>query len=203
MRIFITALMLLSSIGFAQAQRTHLLKLSPQHFAVNTFKVDWEFSSGQNGSWVISPYITARDQYSDSTSWGDKVLGTGIGLNRKVYVAGQTGEALTGLYGMFSGTYNFYKTKYNDYDYTYSGPPNYVTTYVYSQRNQDIHSASLSFSIGYQFTIKKLVYVDTFLGGGIRYSNTSTNDDYYSSFADFAYSGIEPKFGVTVGLKLQ
>jgi len=193
-----------SGIVISQGQeRINLIKLSPQHFIVSTLKIDWEFSTDQKkGSWVISPSITARDQYKDTLSYGDEVLGFGMAVSRKVYVAGQSSQPLSGFYGMVSASYNFYKTKYNTYNSYSTGPPNY---YYYSgayESKQDIHSGALSFSMGYQFTIKQLLYLDLFLGGGVRYSHTSTDDDYYSSFADFAYNGIEPKAGVTFGLKL-
>lgn len=203
MRTLLVIALFFSGVVISQGQeRINLIKISPQHFIVSTLKIDWEFSKVPQGSWVISPSITARDQYKDTLSYGDEVLGFGLAVSRKVYVAGQTTQPLSGFYGMASASYNFYKTKYNDYSSYSSGPPNY---YYYSggtEYKQDIHSGALSFSIGYQFTIKQLLYLDLFLGGGVRYSHTSTDDDYYSSFADFAYNGIEPKAGVTFGLKL-
>lgn len=70
----------------------------------------------------------------------------------------------------------------------------------------EIKSISPGFTIGLQKTIWKVLTLDAFIGGGIKFSEShysGTNyTPYYQGIWDPGYDGIYPKFGAKIGVGL-
>jgi hypothetical protein len=213
MKKAIFALLLLSGTAMNTfSQKVNIVKFSPQHLAVNTFNLTWEraSSSGSRTSLNISPFITFYDRLNYRNT-KEKVAGAGIELGKKLYVSRvDSSSALKGFYASGSLSYGFYSADYQkDDDSSYINNSSYYgsyTAYTTSGRtyHEDIHRIGADVFIGYQFPVKKVFYIDAFLGAGMRYGISSKGDDSYYKYSllDLGHSGIIPKAGIKIGLKI-
>jgi hypothetical protein len=200
-----SACLFLLSVGIIyslQAQTpVNIIKIVPQSLPNNTLKISWEHSTKPKSSINISPFITLYDRKNE------KIYGAGLDLAKKIYVSKMDSlSPLKGFYGAASISYAYYNTQYRKFDdsSSYGGliyPAPLSTARKY---NENIHQIGADLYLGYQFPIKKVLYVDIYLGGGLRYSFSSQgSDSYYSTgINDYAYTGIIPKAGIKIGLKI-
>jgi hypothetical protein len=200
----LTFLILLCSGLFfnVQAQSpVNLIKIVPQSLPNNTLKISWEHGTSSKASINVSPFITLYDRKNE------KVWGAGIELAKKIYVSRMDSAApLKGFYGAGSFSYAFYSTEYKRYDDStftgiYGNPTRTSSGRIY---HETINQIGADLFLGYQFPIKKVLYIDVYLGGGLRYSFSSegSNSYYKSGINDYAYIGVIPKAGVKIGLKI-
>jgi hypothetical protein len=212
MKKAIFVLLLLSGAAMhAFSQKVNVVKISPQNLVMNTLNLTWEraSSSGSKTSLNISPFVTFYDRinYNDVT---EKLAGAGIELGKKLYISRvDSSSPLKGFYASASLSYGFYSADYqrgNDSSYISNNYYGNYTVYTSSGRtyHEDIHRIGADIFIGYQFPIKKVFYVDAFFGAGMRYGISSKGDDsdYKYSLLDFGHSGIIPKAGIKIGLKI-
>lgn len=202
MKKLIYGLLLLCSLfyeGFAQPP-VNIVKIVPQSLPKNTLKVSWEHGTSPKASWNVSPFVTLYDRRNE------KVLGAGLDLGKKIYVSRMDSAApLKGFYGAASICYAYYHTQYKKYDDTTDG--NAVFPYpplVERSVTEKIHQIGADLFLGYQFPIKKVLYIDVYLGGGLRYSFSSQgqNSNYKTGVNDYGYIGVIPKAGIKIGLKI-
>jgi hypothetical protein len=74
-----------------------------------------------------------------------------------------------------------------------------------SDYKQTITSVSPGFTLGLQKTLWRVVFLDVYVGGGIRFSDITppTTSQYYDSdITDPGYEGIYPKIGAKIGVGL-
>jgi hypothetical protein len=185
--------------GSAQ-NSVNIIKIIPQTLINNTLKFSWEHATSAKTSLNVSPSISLYDRKNE------KVFGAGIDVARKIYVSKMDSAApLKGFYGAASVCYAFYTTEYTKYDdstgvvYSYSN-----AAFTEHKYNEKIHQVGADLYLGYQFPIKDVLYIDIFLGGGLRYSFSSEekNSYYKSGINDYAFTGIIPKAGIKIGLKI-
>jgi hypothetical protein len=206
------AIILLANITFASfSQVVNIYKISPQHLTVNTFSVSWERSASHfsRTSLNISPFVTYYDRQNFRNS-SEKLVGAGLELGRRLYVSKvDSTSPLKGFYASGSLTYGYYSADYqrtDDSSYINNSFGSSYIAYTSSGKkyHENIHKLGADVFIGYQFPIKKVFYIDAFFGAGMRYGISSLGDNSYykASLIDIGHSGIIPKAGVKIGLKI-
>jgi hypothetical protein len=196
--IILTVIAAFSSFKVSAQENVNLFKLSPFHFFISTMKIEWEHSTGKKSSVIISPRMTALDQDDE------KVLGGGLELGRKFYLPGKDTLKLNGFYAQLSFSYNYFSCEYSkSFKVAHS---NYYwddSTY-YIHYKEQIRQAGGDFIFGHQFSFSNTFYVDMYFEVGMRMSVSSRGKDseYRSSILDFGYSGVVPKTGIKVGLRI-
>jgi hypothetical protein len=181
----------------------NIIKIVPQSLPNNTLKISLEHAASSNSkaSINISPFITLYDRKNE------QVYGAGLELAKKIYVSKiDSASPLKGFYGAASISYAYYSTHYKRYDDSTTTSTFGYQTSISSGRkySETIHQVGADIYLGYQFPIKKVLYVDIYLGGGLRYSFSSqgSNSYYTNGINDYAYTGIIPKAGIKIGLKI-
>jgi hypothetical protein len=181
-----------------------LLKISPQHFIVSTLKFELEKGLSDKSSIGLAPFATVFDQSDES------VYGGGLELRKKFYVyGGDSALPLTGFYAGVSANYGYFNAKYSysDRDPSFCGYDqfgNYTCNYPLIENKETIHQFGMDAEFGYQVSIKGIFYLDTFLGGGVRYGHSSIGREtnYSFSILEYAFKGVIPKIGLRLGLRL-
>jgi hypothetical protein len=178
---------------------------------VNTIHVTWERATSplSKTSLNISPSFTYYDRV-DYRGYSEKVSGGGLELGKKLYVSRIDSSApMKGFYAAGSLSYGYYSADYqrsDDSSYIYNTGYGNHTAYTSTGKfyHENIQRIGADVFIGFQFPIKKVFYIDTFFGAGMRYgiSSQGRNSNYNYSIIDLAYSGIVPKAGIKIGLKL-
>jgi hypothetical protein len=179
---------------------------------VNTFSITLEKASSSQSkvSLNISPFVTYYDKSSNGRDI-DKVAGAGLEIGRKLYVSKlDSASPLMGFYGSASLSYGYYSANYqrdDDSAYintTYYGSSYYSYTSSGKIYHETIHKLGGDVFIGYQFPLRNVFYIDMFFGAGMRYgiSSEEKNSFYNSSVLDIGHSGITPKIGIKMGLKI-
>ncbi|HXA01342.1 MAG TPA: hypothetical protein VNW99_05095 [Cytophagaceae bacterium] len=208
-KIFFTILILTNLSFTSFSQVVNIYKISPQHLTVNTFSLTLERASYalSRTSLNISPFVTYYDR-QNYLNTSEKVAGAGLELGKKIYVSKvDSASPLKGFYASGSLTYGYYSADYQKTnDSSYTNPFNYhYLSYTSSGKNyhENIQKIGADVFIGYQFSIKKVFYIDAFFGAGMRYGISSLGDNSYykASLIDIGHSGIIPKAGVKLGLR--
>jgi hypothetical protein len=185
--------------GTAQSP-VNIIKIVPQSFSKNTLKFSWEHSTSSKASFNVSPFVALYDRRNE------KVLGAGLDLAKKIYVSRMDSAApLKGFYGAASICYAYYQTQYKKFDDTTDGTAVFpYPPLVERSVTEKIHQIGADLFLGYQFPVKKVLYVDVYLGGGLRYSFSSQgqNSNYKTGINDYGYIGVIPKAGIKIGLKI-
>lgn len=70
--------------------------------------------------------------------------------------------------------------------------------------DQEIWNVGPGFTLGLQKTLWQIIYLDVFIGGGIKFSTYSDGGDPYfePTITDPGYEGIYPKIGAKIGIGL-
>lgn len=180
-----------------------LIKLSPLQLFTNTLELGIEsfnpsFSKSFQGS------LGFRSGSNDFR----KGKGASIEVAYRKYVSPmkyqnrRQRESYQGVYYSIYLNGTYFKGTENDYYYydPNTGAP-YQTNYT-----EITNAVSPGFTIGMQKTLWKVLVLDVFVGGGIRFADVSRTDTvpYYSSYTVFepGYEGIYPKIGAKIGVGL-
>jgi hypothetical protein len=139
----------------------------------------------------------------------NKWTGVSLGIEKRFYVPSfgtntKNPDSDSGEWGIYLGPelkvdYNSNKIKTASSNFT--------------EVNRNFLGVKPSVNIGIEFTIFKNMYLDAYLGGGIRFvnkSNLTSNYDFRNEFGDQNYiltrvilaEGVRPNGGLTFGLKL-
>lgn len=181
-----------------------VFKISPQHFFNSTFQFGTELF---NGTWSRSANIDVGIR-SGSQSYNDvKGFSTEIGYRK--YVKPMTLRTRKSSRQFYQGVYyNFfvsgsYFSGYQDgYRYDSSGAP------VYNNPKVTFKSYGAGFYMGLQKTLWEVVFMDVYVGGGIKVTETNRSRQignfYYDddNFSEPGFEGIYPKIGVKFGIGL-
>jgi hypothetical protein len=201
-------------INFEDLRKPIVLKLSPFHFFDRQLSLTGEFF---NKKYTRSTAVTLNLIYADNSKIYD--FGTSINIERRFYPRGFNPDTSNWIRNMASGFYfgfgvqagynefndrEFYRSYYDPMTGQYSSLPNDVTI-----TSQWVVPAV---SIGYQIILWEALYIDAFVGGGIKFNETSKSSPranvdfsrYYDSpdILSRYYKGIIPRVGVTLGMGL-
>lgn len=177
-----------------------VVKISPLQFAVNTLELGLEvFNPTYSKSFNINLGFRSNSDYYYYDGYG-----TSTEIAYRKYVAPMKyrerggRESYQGIYYSLLARGEYFKgeDEYNDYN-----------TGSLNRYNEKIWSITPGFTIGYQKTIWKVILLDAYVGGGVKFTtiqrNISLSDDYnYYGIFDPGYSGIYPKIGVKIGIGL-
>lgn len=193
-------------IPFEDLRKPVVLKVSPFHFFDNTLQVGAEFFKTK--TFKTSLFAAANVTYRPGQRISDN--GGSIELQARHYPRGFKADSSGWVRNSASGFYlgfgaNIGYNEYIDKEYYFnSSLPEKIT--VTSQW------VTPSVVFGYQLIAWEALYLDIYLGGGIRindvkYSSTPsgpTEEDYFSNSSIFSryYRGILPKAGFTLGIGL-
>ncbi|MBK9508072.1 MAG: hypothetical protein IPP61_18735 [Cytophagaceae bacterium] len=235
----ILSLILFLSINLmAQEQkRTKIFKYHPFSLITGSFNLSQEIFNKENTkSTVIGLGIRYVNKESDNNYYGssttyeqfNKWQGASVWVDRRFYVpAFQSGEK----YG-----FNNEKVKFGVYlapglklDYNYNNYDNGYYSMNYNQAGQAIDpvlyinngktsylSAFPNVNIGMQFTLFQNMYIDTFIGGGVKFISKNIIADNSPQGGNYGYSyvttdaietfvireGVRPNFGFSLGINL-
>jgi hypothetical protein len=210
------------SAAFSQTESTEkpvhfIFKMSPQHLFVNTLKVGGEIlNEERTKSFQFMINAIANDKKDDDYYWttGAPYNGLGAELAYKKYLSPMRElttrrgrQFLQGIYfsGLIQG--GGYTRDFEGSDSFWdSQSQTWVTDYYqYSTKVQNI---AVGFTIGLHRIYWKVLSLDAYIGAGYQIHNQTTSGEtpeyYYEDYGIIYpnYTGILPKFGLSLGLVL-
>lgn len=182
---------LLGGKGFA-------LSFVPQTFVKNGFRVDvtYFFKNAQH-SLTLTPTLYQGEPSRDRTG-NAELSGTGTELIHNIYFGNNSLERQSATKrAVYLAHGPFFRRFSVDYQ-------NSNTDYT-----RDINKYGYSLMFGVTLVTDFSLYVDFYLGGGIRRTSVSTNDPelpedeelFNQSFIDYGFDGILPVSGLKIGVK--
>lgn len=195
---FILLSILASTMVFSQDekpfQREKIMSIVPQYVFQNGFRVDYEFTLGDNRkSWLqFSPelYISTDGNNMTSANYNN-MKGIGLEVHHKYFM--KEPDERYGFYFAYGGGLQFFGIK-NDQNvqYTYSEYDTNYISYKTESVNTAINRVLLNFVVGKQVRRYDPFVVDYYLGIGFRYSmdkNMELMERYNQTWFDYGYSG--------------
>jgi len=202
------------STNYEDLRKPNVIKISPLHLFDNQFQLTGEFfkKSDYKSSFVVSGNFI----YADNDRVSDQ--GFALDLQRRIYPRSFSSDSTPfyrnsagGFYlglGMQLG-YNEYRDKSISRIVNKQGYP-----YDYFSEKLNVHTqnkwAQPYVVLGYQVIVWDALYIDFFVGGGLKMNFVSKSapdaslnmDDYYTDpdIASRYYKGIIPKAGITMGV---
>jgi hypothetical protein len=180
-----------------------LIKLSPFQLFNNTLELGIETFNPK-----LSKSFQATLGFKSGASEFDDGQGGSIELAFRKYVlpmelrVRKSREFYQGIYYSLYVGGSYFEGKSSSYGYF--DPNNGV--WSNSSYSATIKSISPGFTIGLQKTLWKVLVLDVYIGGGIKFSESQyTGTNYYPSYngiLDPGYDGIYPKFGGKIGVGL-
>ncbi len=180
-------------------QDKFLIMGSPQHLFVNGLSVDFDIKIKQNSWIVFSPQYYFDEKESTNVtdlelSGYNSMSGGGLGIANKLFLSKYP------FYFSYGAAYHYFDipgahavNREND---------NYNYHIIEPHENITINRITGKCIFGFQGAIHKHLYVDLYLGFGIRYSiyNGNTLVTMSKSFYDYGYSGVMPFAGFRFGV---
>ena len=192
---------------FEDLRKPIVLKLSPFHFFDRQLSLTGDFF---NKDFKRSTAVTLNLIYADNSSIYD--VGTSVFIERKFFPRGFQVDtssfnrnSASGFYfglGVQGGYSEFIERDMYPYD-------SMGNLLKFSDSDIKITSMWVApmVSVGYQFILWDALYLDAFVGGGIKFNDTQKNENYAKYFNNpniFSryYKGIMPRVGITLGIGL-
>lgn len=205
---FTTVLTYLYFASFGQSVNPTYLGISPAHFFRNTFLVHLETGYAKDKTIAILPGVILKD------NGNEKLKGFQVEVQPRFYLIHPSFEALESensivLQPYISPYYGYFtlEREYTSYGYNPNTGQGTTKDFV---RNINAHSGGII--LGCRLNITNNFYVDVNAGGGFRFANiddTIYNEDpnifpVYEDYDifDFDYTGITPKVGLVLGVRL-
>ena len=197
-----------------QSEKLILLKISPQHFAINGmhFELEKQVSATSANSILISPRIYYGSVSSILTNRftpnnNETLFGYGLELGYRIY-ADKAEQKPEGFYSAFAANYHRFQFKYpgiENYFYTGEDGLEYIgTREAMVQENVNRYGGSVT--MGYQLLLLQDKFVvDVYTGGGVKLSDSDTRENrsrYSMGAYDYASSKTFFILGVKLGLTL-
>ncbi len=190
----------------------------PQYLISNGLRIDLDIHQKGTPHWlIISPYyyfdrssvdllnLGGSDDYYDPYSY-DKMIGIGLGVGRKTFLSKEPVSQRFYLY--YGATYKYFDIDGNNFTWV-----EYIDTDGLPYQQMDdleytmkINSLAASAAIGYQTQIMPSLYLDFFLGFGVRYSFHKSpqhvTTKYNRGTNDYGYTGTSLVGGIRFGIGL-
>lgn len=195
---------------FEDVRRPALIKLSPFHFLDRSIQLSSElFTKNYKSSYTIGLVGTYR---VDS-----RIIDQGVAFELqarrypKLFHVDTTGgwseNRAEGFYFGFSVVAGYNTYQENSIQYQYINNNSIAVNYFSKAESRWITPAVL---FGYQFTLLEVMYLDVYVGGGIKMNDVKKTTDLPSvesqtvlnegSIFERYYRGILPKVGLTLGM---
>ncbi len=209
----------ISSFSQEENKQKFMIFGVPQYLITNGLRIDIDLHKKETQNWlVISPYFYSDNSSIDplNLSGGDddnydlysydKMIGAGLGLQKKIFLSKKS--YTSGFYLAFGGTYKYFNIDGNSFTWVeYTGDDG-----LKYQQMEDIkyklyiHSLNANATIGYQYQFIDNLYIDCFMGFGIKYSYHNSPDNvmvkYNRGNIDYGYTGTQFVAGVRFGIDL-
>ena len=202
-------LILLPILGFGQTthfDQKNAIKISPFEFGKAQFEMSYErYFGDRSSSIILMPSIFLKENMRESKE------GFQLGAQYRVYLShirSDEKSVFLGFHniGLYAGVY----AQYLDYseDYLYSWWDNETMESYTETMTKDVSATEGGALIGVQFDITKKILIDFYIGGGIRYSDTTDTitevvdpNNYYEDVSVFdpEYKGVKPRIGFQLG----
>jgi len=197
---------------FEDLRKPIALKLSPFHFFDRQLSLTGEFF---NKKFQRSTAVTLNLIYADNSKIYD--FGTSLNIERRFYPRGFNPDTTNWFRNMARGFYfglgvQGGYNEFTDREYNYYDPYNGYPTGPVDEVTITSQWLTPSVSIGYQIILWEALYLDGYIGGGIKFNDTKKTakdgaanlNGYYSSPDIFSryYKGIIPRVGITLGMGL-
>ena len=198
---------------FEDLRKPIVMKLSPFHFFDRQLSITGELF---NKDYKRSLCISLAMIYADNSKVYD--VGTSLAIERRFYPRGFKPDTLnwnrntaTGFYFGMGAQLGY--NEYNDRTYNTYGYYDPATN-SYLDRDDDVTITSVwvtpTLTLGYQFILWDALYIDAFVGGGVKVNDTKKTSQkinvdfsrYYSEpdITSRYYKGIVPRVGLTLGM---
>lgn len=198
---------------FEDLRKPIVMKLSPFHFFDRQLSITGELF---NKDYKRSLCISLAMIYADNSKVYD--VGTSLTIERRFYPRGFKPDTLnwnrntaTGFYFGMGAQVGY--SEFNDRSNYANGYYDPITGgYLYNVENVTITSAWVTptLTLGYQFILWDALYIDAFVGGGVKVNDTKKTSPniivdfskYYSEpdITSRYYKGIVPRVGLTLGM---
>lgn len=180
----------------AADDRSNALKVSLTNFFAYTFHMDYEkHLGGQKGRSIqFSGGISAAER--GPSLHKESLIGGHGELQFRAYLLPEA-QKLKGLYVAPFAKYNYLEFK-NIEDLRRNG---LITDTL--RMDYTIRSFSSGITMGYQCVFRKIVVLDTYIGGGVRIAQSTNTSGLTSDFDlldNEAYTGVIPKMGFKIGV---
>lgn len=223
--ILILTIILGSIISNAQEKQENILVFGvPQYLITNAIRIDIDIRKPNTNSWwIISPYYYVDKSNNDAIDINynydydynsydydlheyDELYGFGLGIERKTII----GKSIKseGFYLKYGVNYKNFAVIGNNFTFreyvgddgiTYQGLRDGKYTI-------NINSFNALTALGYQFELMSKLYLDTYLGFGVKYSTHSSKEKvtikYNRQVTDYGYTGTQFIIGVRLGVAL-
>jgi hypothetical protein len=175
----------------------------PQYAIINGLRTDFEFKLNNRNNWlVLAPQLYISN--NGNLNWDyNKMLGAGIEIQHKIFVNKTPNKK--GVYFAYGPTFNYFSVK--DNGLTAQAFEEDGANYFGLEEGEittNIYKIGGNFIVGVQIVIAKVMYIDPYVGMGIRFSfddQTTGLHDYYNEWwADMGYSGTLMVSGVRIGV---
>ena len=201
--------------NFEDLRKPIIVKLSPFHFFDRQLSLTGDFF---DKSYRRSTAITLNLIYADNSRVYD--VGTSLQLERRFFPRGFMPDTSNPNRNSASGFYfglglHLGYSEYNDIERYRSSNYDPITgMIIYTNDDVSITSmwASPMVSLGYQLILWDALYLDAYVGGGIKFNQTEKTankksmdiSQYYQDPDIFSrhYKGIVPRVGITLGIGL-
>lgn len=211
MRYLLILLLILPFSIFSQTKETEAEPSSfsfgivPQYAILNGIRVDLDIKLNNKNHWlVIAPqfYISNNANFD----WDfNSMTGAGIELQHKIFMKNMPNKR--GVYFAYGPVFNFFSVKDDGLtarEFVENGG-NYIGL-IDEEMTTKIYKTGGNFLVGYQFVIADFLYIDPYVGVGIRFSfddKTTGLHNYYNEWwGDLGYSGTLMVGGVRIGILL-
>lgn len=220
MKKILTLIFLISIFAQTRAQNTteNLIIFGvPQYLFVNATRIDVDFrKANTNNWWTITPYYysdkSSLDPFglSESSSYDahsyDEMIGFGLGIERRMLIS-KTIEN-EGFYLKYGANYKNFSIKGSNFTFREFIDDDGLTKQ--GMRDGDYKITINSYcglaAIGYQFELLPKLYLDAYLGFGIKFSTHKSTDKvtikYNRNVCDYGFSGTQFIAGIRLGVAI-
>jgi hypothetical protein len=220
-KYIITILAIFTSTILLNAQQTKdssnfLIFGVPQYLLTNGLRIDFDIHKKNSQNWyVISPYyysdcssvdpmnLSGSDDEYDVYNY-DKMVGGGIGLSKKIFVSEKSFNE--GFYLLFGANFKYFDIDGNSYTWVEFVGDDGLTYQEMADLKYDlyIHSIGADAVLGFQFQVIPSLYLDFFMGFGIKYSQHYSPQNvtvkYNRGYYDYGYTGTQFIGGFRIGV---
>ena len=190
----------------------------PQYIITNGLRIDFDIHKKNTPRWLIlSPYyyydhlsvdplsLGGSTDYYDPYSY-DQMRGVGMGIAQKIFLSKE--PVSEGFYLIYGATYKYFDIDGNNFIWVeYTGGDGLDYQHMQDIKyNMFIHAMGASASLGYQYQVIPSLYMDFFVGFGVKYAFHQSPEHvtvkYNRGINDFGYIGTLMAGGIRIGIGL-
>jgi hypothetical protein len=193
----------LSGQEMAMKEKTFGISMVPQYAFSNGTRIDFDVRLSEKGHWlVVGPQLYISNGTSGIWNY-DRLTGTGIDLQHRIFLRHKPEP--TGTYLAYGPVIQFFSVRDQGLEaYGFKeGDDNYIGLNEKMIRT-NIFKLGGNLIFGYQTVLSETLYLDFFLGTGIRFSydnrKSGLHSYYNKSWVDLGYSGTLMVGGFRFGL---